>query len=209
MWHLTRFCTLPFLLHVLASNAIPLKFASTSSWLVAREASTSITASNEVWATVIVNIGPLVTLVGEQNFKAYLKDFAPYIQLRNVGQNTTFNGTMGRSLSATIDEIVAYSSTGYDFFNVSAASVSPNADGQPDSATASLNSHPSTTPARPASVLDDSGGAPGDALHEHQLGETRNPRRIPRHIEHRLGRMTRAEIDAFWRSFDHSEDGDT
>ncbi|KAF1995213.1 hypothetical protein P154DRAFT_349454 [Amniculicola lignicola CBS 123094] len=121
------------------------------------------------------------------------------------------------SPSATIDEIVTYSSTGYDFFsNVSTVSVSPNANGQPDSTTASLNSRPGTSLARPASALGNhsestrfqgsaSRGAQGNANHGHQLGETRNPRRFPRHTEHRLRRMTSEEREAFWRSFDYSE----
>jgi hypothetical protein len=132
------------------------------------------------------------------------------IQLRNVRQNATFNGTMGRtSPSATIDEIVTYSSTGYDYFNnVSTGSVSLNANGQPNSVTASLNGCPGTTLARPASALGDhsesirfrvsaSGGAQGDANHGREVRENHNPRRISRHVEHRLSRITPAEREAF------------
>lgn len=54
-------------------NALPLFGSSQAFPLTRREEASSVTASNEIWATVIANVGPLVTLVGEQNFKAYLK----------------------------------------------------------------------------------------------------------------------------------------
>jgi hypothetical protein len=50
-----------------------------ASRLVIRTAS-SLVNSNDAWATVIANVAPLATLVGEKNFKAYIKGCTHWTQ---------------------------------------------------------------------------------------------------------------------------------